>query len=79
MLSTPPEKTYPPLNRPFPPKIAIGPNPPPLLRIFKNLQSPPPKFWWGIPTMIMVVILCDFGILPDFLFTTSEAAWLLVI
>ena len=35
-----PEKTYPPLNSPFPPKIAISPNPPSLLRIFKNLQSP---------------------------------------
>ena len=41
MLSTPPGKTYPPINKPIPPKIAIGLNPP-LLRIFKNLQPPPP-------------------------------------
>ena len=34
-------KNLSPLNRPFSPKIAIGPNPP-LTDDFKNLQSPPP-------------------------------------
>ena len=37
MLSTPPEKTYPPLNRPSPPKIAIGPN----LPLTEDFQKSP--------------------------------------
>ena len=51
MLSTSPGKIYPPINRPIPPKIAIGLNPP-LLRIFKNLQPPPPPNPGGVPTML---------------------------
>ena len=45
MLSTPREKTYPPLNRPSPPLKLLSIPIPPLLRIFKNLQSPSKS--WG--------------------------------
>ena len=49
VLNSPWKNLSSPLKRPFPPKIAIGPNPPPLLRILKNLQSPLNP--GGIPTM----------------------------
>ena len=50
ICSQPPGKTYPSLNRPIPPKIAIGPNPP----FTEDFQkSPIPLNPGGFP-------LCDY-------------------